>query len=239
MNRLYVFGDSYSTPHLCVAPKDSFWGLTASYLQMSGIVNASRPVNSFDSICQLIIGMQNEYQYDWTNDWFLIGIPPLERVTVFDQHKDTQYDAKIIDVTNWRETDTTLQCHRGLISAQFYANDKFLTIHADRSWLETQILRELYLLCQWLDSRKANYLICNLSKPLDENNHWGPSEFVLQYTKEQERCIVFDNTYYSVNAGVHLPLDAHHDDDYHGHHGPAGNRHYFETSIKPLLDKLK
>ena len=111
-------------------------------------------------------------------------------------------------------------------------------MHADRSWTETQTLRQIYLLTQWLDTNRAKYLICNLSKPLDRDNRWGPSEFVLNYTINHDRCIVFDDTYYSVNVGINLPPDADNPDGWNGHHGPAGNKHYFEKSLKHKLDNI-
>lgn len=238
MSRLFVIGDSYSTPYICVDPRDSFWGLSAKQIGVDEIVNASRPVNSFDSVCQLLIGMQNEYNYDWKNDWFLIGVPPLERVTVFDNHKNTAYKSLLINCENWHEVDSTMQCHNGLISKQFYGGDKFLTVHADRSWTETQLLREIYLLTQWLDSKNAKYLICNLSKPLDKENWWGPSETVLKHALEHPRCILFDNTYYSVNVGINLPPDSEHAEHWSGHHGPEGNKRYYEMSLKSKLQGI-
>lgn len=236
MARLYVIGDSYSTPHSCVNPEDSFWGLAAVELGVEEIINVSRPRNTFDSICQLLIGMQHEYDYDWHNDWFLIGIPPLERITIFDDHKDTQYKAKILNPKNWNELDTTIQAHRGLITAQHYNNDKDIIINADRSWTETQVLREIFLLTQWLDANNSNYLICNLSKALDKNNRWGPSEFVLDYVINHPKCIVFENTYHGVNEGVNWPADG---DLYGwwGHHGPEGNKRYYDISIQPKLQE--
>jgi hypothetical protein len=234
MNKLYVFGDSYTTPYVCVDPQDSFWGLAGTQLGVEQIINVSRPMNSFDSVCQLLIGMQNQYEYSWKKDFFIIGLPPLERITVFDNHRDTEYKSTIFD-QDWNEIDTTIEAHRGLISKQFYSQDKFLITHADRSWTETQILREIYLLTKWLDGVGANYLICNASKPFDKNNLWGPSEFVLKHAIDHDRCLLFDNTYYSVNYDIHKPADY---DLYgwRGHHGAEGNKLYYETSIK---DKLK
>lgn len=233
---LFVIGDSYTTPYVCVNPADSFWGLCANYVAVNKIINVSRPVNSFDSVCQLLINMQNEYQYNWNNDWFIIGIPPLERITIFDGYKNTQYKAKIIDVETWKETSIGIESHVGLISHQFYGEDRFLTIHADRSWTEVQTLRQIYLLTQWLDSNNAKYLICNLSKPFLKDSSWLPGKFVIDYVTKHPRCIVFDNTYYSVNVGINLPPDAKGPNDWHGHHGPDGNKHYFNTSIKNKLD---
>ena len=91
------------------------------------------------------------------------------------------------------------------------------------------------MLTKWLDGVGANYLICNVTKPLLEDNWWGPSEFVLKHAIDHDRCLLFKNTYYSVNYNIHKPADY---DTYGwcGHHGAEGNKLYYETSIK---DKLK
>ena len=251
MSKLYVFGDSYTTPDMCVDPQDSFWGLAGVELGVDQIINASRQINSFDTVCQLLIGMQNEYTYDWENDYFIIGIPPLERITTFfpervDMPIHTEkatwkdYNAKIYNTATFESFDTVIQAHNSLFSLQFFGGDQQLTIHADRSWLETQVLRELYLLTNWLDSNNAKYLICNLSKPLDEGNWWGPSDVVLNHAIGHTNCILFNKTYYSVNEGIHIPPDAdtvpH--DPYSGHHGAAGNKLYYEASVRQTMTEL-
>jgi len=231
-NKLWVFGDSYTTPDYCVTPQESFWGLTAQHLKISVIKNCSRLVNSFDSVCHLLISMQD--QFDWNNDLFLIGIPPLERITIFDNFKDTAYFGHEIDTATWANKSFKIPYHHGLIGMQNYGNDKELIIHSDRSWLETQTLRTVFLLTTWLDSKNAKYLIVNLSKTMDKNNVWGPSEFVLPYCQNHSKCILFEDTYYSVNVNKHEPADFK-KHGWHGHHGPAGNAHFFETSIKDRL----
>lgn len=228
-----MFGDSYTTPNICVDPKDSFWGLAASELQIATIVNCSRPVNSFTSVQQLLVGMSE--QIDWVNDLIFVGIPPLERITVFDDYKDTEYLGHLINTHSWTTENFDIPSHRGLVSLQNYGTDRQLILHADRSWLETDVLRQVFLLTQWLDSVKANYLILNLSKDLDENNIWGPSNFVLPYCKTHKNCVLFKDTYNSINVGVNKPADT---DEPHGHHGPAGNKYFFEQSLLPKLKEL-
>ena len=229
-----MFGDSYTTPDMCVDPKDSFWGLLAQELDIPQIVNCSRTVNSFDSICQLIVGTQ--MQIDWSNDLVLLGIPPLERITVFDDYKNTEYVAKRFDTELWQEEKFNLECHKGLVSLQNYGTDKQLILHSDRSWVETQALRTIFFLTVWLDSIKANYMILNLGKNLDKNNVWGPSEFVLPYALQHDRCILFENTYHDINLNKNPPADF---DRYgwNGHHGPTGNRYFFEKSLLKQMIK--
>jgi hypothetical protein len=227
-----MFGDSYSTPNYCVSPQESFWGLTAAALGVDTVINGSRPVNSFDSVCQLVVGMQQ--QIDWQQDLVLIGIPPLERITVFDNHKDTAYVGHQYDTSTWQEQSVDMPCHRGLVSLQNYGTDKTLIVHSDRSWLETQTLRTVFYLTTWLDSIDANYMILNLSKDLDINNVWGPSTFVLDHCANHPRCILFKDTYHGINIGVNRPADS---DTPEGHHGAAGNRYFFENSLLPSLKK--
>ena len=227
---LWVFGDSYTTPGVCVDPCDSFWGLTASTLGIATVINCSRPVNSFTSVQQLLVGMRENI--DWQNDLVFVGIPPLERITVFDNHKDTEYLAHKIDLRSWTIEPFDVPCHRGLVSLQNYGTDRQLVLHADRAWLETDILRQVFFLTQWLDRLAANYLILNLSKDLDDNNRWGPSDPVLNYCLIHPRTILFANTYHGINIGVNRPADS---DTPEGHHGPSGNRYFFEKSLLPKL----
>jgi len=233
-NKLWVVGDSYTTPGVCVDPKDSFWGLVAEHCNIPTILNCSREVNSFDSVNHLLISMQQ--QYNWNRDLFLIGIPPLERVTVFDDFKDTEYLGHEIDTATWSDTSFRINSHHGLVGLQNYGTDKTLVIHSDRSWLETQVLRNIFLLTAWLDSNNANYMIINLSKDLDIDNLWGPSEFVLPYAVNHPRCILFENTYHGVNLNINKPADFDRF-GWTGHHGPVGNKHFFEKSLLPQLQK--
>lgn len=228
--RLWVFGDSYTTPGICVEPKESFWGLSADVLEIDEILNCSRPVNSWTSVQHLLIGMSG--QIDWHNDLIFIGIPPLERITVFDNHKDTEYCGHKIIRAGWVSTKFTIPCHHGLVSLQNYGTDKQLILHSDRSWLETDVLRQIFLISSWLESVRANYLILNLSKDLDRSNRWGPSEFLLDYCLHLKPSILFEKTYHGVNIGVNRPADS---DSPEGHHGPAGNRYFFEQSLLPKL----
>ena len=231
-NRLWVFGDSHSTPEVCVSPQQSFWGLTASALQVDTVINCSRPKISFDSVCQMLVGEQQQYNFD--QDFFIIGLPPLERITVFDNHKDTALVSSIFDIKTWQAETSNVASHHGLVNLQYRELDKLSVLISDRSWIETQVLRQIFLITQWLDSCNANYIIVNLSKNLDINNHWGPSQHILNYCVNHPRCKLFDGSIYDVNLNINKPADY---DNYgwYGHHGSIGNQHFFETSIKDRL----
>jgi len=234
-DRIWVFGDSYTTPNMCVDPCDSFWGLAANLLGAKTIFNVSRPGNSLDSIEQLLIGLQT--QFDWTTDLLLIGVPPLERITVFDDHKNTSYTGLEISTDKWINEKFDVPCHQGLISLQNYGQDRQLILHNDRSWLETQVLRKLWLLTVWLDSKQAQYVIINLSKDFDPGNRWGPSEYVLDQMLNHRNCMLFHDTYYGVNANINKPPDFNLY-GWFGHHGPIGNRYFFDKSLKRKIEEL-
>ena len=225
-----MFGDSYTTPGVCVEPEDSFWGLTAIALNIYTIINCSRPVNSFTSVQQLLVGMSEKI--DWVNDLVFVGVPPLERITVFDNHRNTEYFGHSINTQTWEVDKFDIPLHRGLLGLQNYGKDRQLVLHSDRSWLETDVLRQIFLLTQWLDKLNANYMILNLSKDLDKDNVWGPSSFVLPYCKEHKNCVLFKDTYHGINIGINKPADS---DTPEGHHGPAGNKYFFEQSLLPKL----
>ena len=69
-DKLYVFGDSFSSPHVCVNPEHSFWGLAAKDLGVDAIYNFSFSGNCFDNIVHLILNDK----FDFDNGYFLIGI---------------------------------------------------------------------------------------------------------------------------------------------------------------------
>ena len=231
-NRLWVFGDSYSTPNVCVEPQHSFWGLAAKQLGVSTVVNCSRPKMSFDSVSQILVGEQQ--QYYWDKDFFIIGIPPLERITVFDDFKDTSLLSHVFDTNSWHSERQQISSHHGLVNLQYRELDKIAVIINDRSWLETQILRQIFLLTTWLDSQQASYVIVNLSKDLDIGNCWGPTQFILNYCIEHPRCEIFKNSMYNCNLNLHKPAD-YDQHGWYGHHGIDGNRHFFETTVKNKL----
>jgi hypothetical protein len=234
-NKLWVFGDSYSTPHVCdLDPQESFWGLTAQHLGINKIANCSRPQSGFDSVAHLVVNMQHEY--DWRHDLFLIGLPILERVTMVDNENKIFYGHNYNE--NWAESKFQINCHYGLSSFQNFKENRGFVLYSNREWTESQALRNIYFLTHWLDSKKANYLIVNLSHPLGTDNARGFNVETLPYCKNHSRCILFDNTYYSINFEIHKPADY---DRYgwNGHHGPDGNRHFFEKSVLPTLQRNK
>jgi len=140
----------------------------------------------------------------------------------------------VFDTKTWQEETSNIISHNGLINLQYSELDKLSVLISDRSWIETQVLRQIFLITQWLDSCNANYIIVNLSKNLDYHNQWGPSQYILDYCANHSRCKLFEGAMYDVNLNINKPADY---DKYgwYGHHGADGNQHFFETTIKDKL----
>lgn len=229
---LWVFGSSTSQPNYYVPFSESFWWLTAKYLGADIVKNFSWSASSFDSVCHNLVSHQEEY--DWENDFFLIGVPPLERWTVFDQ-KEPARKYHVFD-TNTRELSMVTSPHFENLSDISFTEDKMTVIYSNRSWIETQALRTIFFLHTWLDSVGANYLIVSLTGTFAKHEHlnWSPHRAVFNFCSNHNRNIIFEDTYTSINFNIHRPVDFN-QWGWSGHHGPEGNRYYFEQSILPKL----
>ena len=234
-DKLWVFGGSNSLTDYCVSPIDSYWGLTGNWLGVDTIYNFSWANNSFDSVCHTLISQQSKY--NWQDDFFLIGVPPLERWTIFDNHKDTVTTAAKLVTNNWQVEEFEVESHHGLQNINFHS-DRSTVVFEDRSWTEVMAMKTIFLLNAWLDSKSANYLIVNQSKDLNLNNIWAPSNFLLTACSSHDRNILFEGGYYNVNLNVNKPVDF---DVYgwDGHHGPEGNKYFFEKSLLPTMQRNK
>ena len=230
---LWVFGDSYSTPGVCVEPVDSFWMLAARELQVDKIYNYSWPGNSLDSVVHLLISDSDDY--DWEQDFFIIGIPPLIRLTVVSDDDKKSYHKNVFDIQGNKLKEELILCHHGLENKQFY-HDPIAVRFEDPTWTEIQACRIIFLVNAWLDSRGARYLLVNLSKDF-QNDQPSTGKFLLDKCLNHPNNILSGDTYYGVNCGINKPKDY---DRYgwSGHHGAPGNLYYFEKSFNPRLKRL-
>jgi len=229
---LWVFGDSFSTPNICVDPADSFWFLTAKALCIDTIYNYSWPGNSFDSVTHNLVSESG--QYDWKNDFFIVGIPPLARLTIVSNDSTRCYHRRVFDSSASEIDKQLILCHHGLENLQFI-NDPLAVRFEDPTWTQTQTLKTIYLLNSWLDSQKANYLIVNLSKDF-LTEHSSTGSFLLSAGLNHSRNMLCGDTYYNVNLNKNKPTDFN-QYGWSGHHGPAGNHWFFEQALMPRLVK--
>lgn len=235
MARFHIFGDSYSTPGYCVEAKDSWWGLMATALSVDIIENYSWPGNNIDSISHIITSGPGFAR----DDYVVIGVPPIERFTIYDPESPAKQYHRFFK--NFVEIDQpAITRHDGLKQVTTHQMGKEYVLMWDehRSWQEAKVLRELFLLKQYIQGWTNNYLIVNLAEPFQEHTNWPPLESMQLKFRADPHSILFNDTYFSANKRRHLPVD-YDTHGWHGHHGVDGNRHWFESVLKPRMETLK
>lgn len=232
---LWVFGDSYATPYECVEPCDSFWGLAAQALGVDSVKNCARRGVSFQAVCQLLVDQQ--HLYDWQRDFFIIGVPPVQRFLGSNADPDFEFAVLDFDPNSWQSTQRTINEHQGLKSYHGWELPKEVAVNRSTEMIEVNTLREIFFVTQWLESQQAKYVLVNLSCDLNRFNPSPAARFLLPYCINHPNCILFDRTYYGINLDVNPPADF---DQYQwqGHHGAAGNRYFFDESLHPRIKEL-
>lgn len=233
MSRLIIHGDSYSTPGFCVDPADSWWGLLAHVLKVDSVENYSWPGNNIDSIAHILVANSNLLRQD---DYVVIGVPPIERLTVFE---DGARSKQVIGYNHQLQERIRQEvpAHSGLRQLTRHQLGRQDVDLWNRSWQEAQILRQLITLVAYLETRVQNILILNLSEPFQPLTGWTTLNSLQRQAYNDPRMLLDQLTYYSVNYQINMPADF----DTHGwfgHQGSAGNRHWFETAIRPKIVQL-
>lgn len=236
MSKLYIFGDSYSTPEFLVSREESWWGLLTSDLanKINKVENFSWPGNNIDSIAHIITSRIDMFNAD---DYIVVGIPPVPRLTMYNPEKNFMPQKTLLDVNLVEQDREDILCHSGL--AQYSVHDmgkEYVSVY-DPGWGQAQALRTLLLLNNYMQSKiNCKHLVfLNLGEPYQREEYWP----TLRYLQEQlpDNMLIFDNTYYSANLNLHVPVDF----DSHGwfgHHGPAGNKHWYDVAVRPMLTKF-
>jgi hypothetical protein len=171
-----------------------------------------------------------------SDDYVVIGIPPIERLTVF-EHDALPCRAMKFDTTLSGVERLIVPRHDGLRQLTRHQAGRELVQLWNRSWQEAQILRQMITLAAWLDATVGHYLIVNLSEPFQPLTEWDTLSSLQQQVLSHPRMIVFDDTYYSYNHNIIKPADF----DTHGwfgHHGAEGNHRWYDGVIKPHIRKI-
>lgn len=233
MSRLIVYGDSYSTPGFCVDAKDSWWGLMATELQVDSVENYSWPGNNVDSISHLIVAGAGFSQ----EDYVVVGIPPIERFTVYDTEGQPPRYHKFFGNLVPMDQPEILE-HDGLRQVTTHQLGKGYVMSWNRSWQEAQTLRELFLLSRYIKGWTDRYLFVNLAEPFQPQTDWPVLGSIQRRFLADPHSIIFDDTYYSINKGIHRPVDF---DEFgwHGHYGADGNQHWWKEVLKPRIKQLE
>lgn len=232
MSRLFVYGDSYSTPGFCVDPQDSWWGLLAKDLAVSTVENYSWPGNNIDSIAHAIVAGPGFAP----TDCVVIGVPPIERFTVFDPDGVPPTWYRFFG--NLQPMDQqALTEHSGLRQVTTHQLGQGYVMAWNRSWQEAQVLRQLFLLKQYILGWTPRLLIVNLAEPLQPETEWPTLACIQRRFLGDPHSVLFDNTYFSANKNLHKPVDfdTH---GWHGHQGAVGNAHWYHSVIQPRISQL-
>ncbi len=236
MSKLYVFGDSYSTPGFCVDPKDSWWGLLAKDLEnnISQVKNYSWPGNNIDSIGHVMLNLAGQLE---PNDYIVTAVPHLQRLTMFNPDDSKQYKSTVYNSMLVEQDTADVLCHTGL--AQYSVRDmdrKFVNLW-NPSWIEAQVLRHMLTMDCFLKQRVKNVLWLNSSVPFQPLTQWPVLETLQTMAQTADNFLLFDKTYYTVNNEKIKPVDF----DSHGwfgHQGAEGNLAWYQQAVKPMIERL-
>ena len=233
---LNVFGDSYSTPNFCVDSEDSYWGLAAKDLAVTEIVNYSYPGFSLDHMIHILL---NE-NFDFKHDYFLIGIPPLIRYLAYSDDAKSEWPATIFNnefISNYvpvHSLDNTLPFQ---FEEQF-RNDRTGVDRFSREWIDVQSLEKIFLLHQYLTQNNAKFLILNLTVPIVYQDMWPVGQSIMRKVGTLKECVLFDDTYQSVNHRDNIRPEDFDQYGWLGHHGVVGNLNWYTKIIKNKMIEL-
>jgi len=257
---IYVFGSSNSTPGYCVSEKDSFWFLAAKDVGAKNIYQYSYPGCAFEAIEHMLTCLLLEKansNYNFSESLFLICIPPLTRIMYYDEEANNceldnpklskfikEYHVK--DNGKLHNKNNEILSHKGLSSGSL--SDNTVTNSSDlrldtynHNYMQIQALRNIQMLSIMLQYYEANYIFINTSKPiarLEEGEGWPPKKSLSDELYYDKHCILFKNTYQSINLEINKPVDFE-IYGWDGHHGPDGNKYFYEQSLKKILYKCE
>lgn len=236
ITKLFVFGGSSSTPDFQVDSNLSWWGKMALELGVDRVMNYSWPGNNLESILHIIVSSPDMFN---KNDYVVIGVPPVERATFFDEEKSEYYFTTLNKTLN-ESMKTKVQYHESLKQLSIHQLGKEIVNNWNRSWAEAIALRSIITALLYIEKQTPNVLITNLSKPfqtLQEKDNWPVLEGLQKQAENDPRIMLFKDTYFSVNYKLNKPVDFT-EFGWHGHHGPVGNQHWYDTSLKPKMKEL-
>jgi len=234
---LNVFGDSYSTTNFCVSPDKSFWGLAAKDLEVNKIVNYSHPGFGLDAILHIVT---NEV-FRFADDYFFIGIPPLHRYIAYSDSQGKTWSASEFDSNFNQVGEISVNSLDNTLSFTFeeqFNNDKKGVDRFNREWLDVQSLEKIFLLHQYMTQKNAKFLILNLSTPMVYQDLWPAGQSIMRKVHDLKECVLFDNTYQSVNFNDRIKPADFTQYAWLGHHGPAGNLNWYKKIVRNKMIEL-
>jgi hypothetical protein len=231
---LYVFGDSFSAPFLCVNPKDSFWGLAAKDLNIDTIYNYSWYKNCLENIVHTIL---NE-EFDYENGYFIIGIPPLVRASIYIESKDSKIvdDKELYKFDNiFNSSNLEVESLKNVSNWPFneaFTNEKEYVSYFRAEWRDVLALEQIYLLACYLKSMNAKFMIVNEGEDIHYQESWPAGKEIMQKVKNLDNCFMYADSYHDLNIRDKIKPADFKKYGWAGHHGPEGNLNWYNKHIK-------
>lgn len=248
MRKLYVFGDSFATPYVCVDPKESFWGLSAKELKVDEIYSYAWSGNGLENIIHTILN--EPIDFNDSNSYYIIGIPPLLRHSIYydnkikgipsssaindrnlykfskDFEKVNPIDAlSLTGVGNWEFEKT-------------FRNDREYVSYFHAEWRDILSLEKIYLLDSFLKNKNAKFMIVNLTVDIHYQDQWPAGKEIMKKINELNTCFMFADSYHDLNTRDGIKPADYERYGWMGHHGPEGNLNWYNKHIKKNMINL-
>lgn len=235
--KLNVLGDSFSTPDFLVPADQSFWGLMAQELG-TGVVNFSNHGFGLDHVLHILLSEE----FDFEQDFFFVGIPPLTRYMAYDDNAKVQWSARSYEtMPSDQYCSREIKCLENTQRHTFeqrFVNDRTGAVRFNAEWNDVQNLEKIYLLCNYLKSNRAKFVVGNLTTPIHYQSLWPAGGPIMRKIRNSPECILFEDTYMSVNCNDGIKPADYDKYGWHGHHGSAGNKNWYDKIIKPKMIQL-
>ena len=211
---LYVDGDSYSTPGVCVDQHQSYWSLFGQHVRADSIVNyaysGKSPEGMIRSAVRFAIERPNQ------DIFFLLGFGPLERF-------DVRFQTNPFKNPNPAES--------GISSNPFSAEKERVLGHVS-SLSEANFYSNLVLLGNLLDTLNFKYMFHYMTVPLKRMEAPMLTSLRNEVDKNPRIVNLFEDTCFVHGIKNKIkPVDF---DEYGwiGHHGPEVNGIYADYLIQ-------
>lgn len=227
---LYVIGDSYTTPGLCVSIDDSYWTKFGNHINANNVINHAHPGKNNRNM------LRNAVRYVLENknkkNFVLIGLTHLARIDYYSESKINSHNEKN---GNYAE----LHIHNYDYNKQHTSeNDKWFVSLWSHNFQLANLLTDIITTMSFFNANKIDYLIHNCSLGIPEENF---DPLVSSFTEEVNRNLkvlnLYKDSWHSLTYEKRIkPVDF---DLYEwfGHHGKEGNDIYYQY-LKKKYDNI-
>lgn len=216
---LYVIGDSYTTPNVCVNVEDSYWNKFAKHINADVTVNHSHPGKNNSNMLRNAIRFVLENK--GKNIFVLIGLTTLYRVDYYNDSIVNHYNDK-----NGNTSELYIHNYDKKQSSEF---DKWFVSTWCYDFLLVNLLKDILTSAAFFQLNKVNYLIHNCSIIIHQELH---NPLVKSFTQEVNKDLrvlnLYKDSFHNLNLEQGIKPADYDRYGWNGHHGPEGNEIYFQ-----------